>query len=121
MFNRGIHALYQGGPGREVLRSLGIEPQGSSPPLARYQALAGGELHLLPTSPDSLRRTTLLGRKDKEALAALLARLPRLHPQRHADAAQVMAVTSKDGVIISVYFVGNPDKLTSVGHSPFIE
>jgi len=43
--------------------------------LARYQALAGGELHLLPTSPDSLRRTTLLGRKDKEALAALLARL----------------------------------------------
>jgi len=86
VFNRGIHALYQGGPGLEVLRSLGIEPQGSSPPLARYQALAGGELHLLPTSPDSLRRTTLLGRKDKEALAALLARLPRLHPQRHAGA-----------------------------------
>ena len=60
VFNRGIHAL--------------------------YQALAGGELHLLPTSPDSLRRTTLLGRKDKEALAALLARLPRLHPRRHAGA-----------------------------------
>ena len=86
VFNRGIHALYQGGAGREVLRSLGIEPQGGSPPLARYQALADGELHLLPTSPDSLRRTTLLGRKDKEALAALLARLPRLHPQRHAGA-----------------------------------
>ena len=34
---------------------------------------------------------------------------------------QVMAVTSKDGVITSVYFVGNPDKLTSVGHPPFIE
>jgi phytoene dehydrogenase-like protein len=86
VFNRGIHALYQGGAGREVLRSLGIEPQGGSPPLARYQALAGGELHLLPTSPDSLRRTTLLGRKDKAALAALLARLPRLHPQRQAGA-----------------------------------
>jgi phytoene dehydrogenase-like protein len=86
VFNRGFHALYEGGAGREVLRSLGIEPQGSSPPLARYQALADGELHLLPTSPDSLRRTTLLGRKDKEALAALLARLPRLHPQRHAGA-----------------------------------
>jgi RNA polymerase sigma-70 factor, ECF subfamily len=28
---------------------------------------------------------------------------------------QVMAVTSKDGLITSVYFVGNPDKLTSVG------
>jgi RNA polymerase sigma-70 factor (ECF subfamily) len=34
---------------------------------------------------------------------------------------QVMAVTSKDGVITSVYFVGNPDKLTSVGHQPLIE
>ena len=33
---------------------------------------------------------------------------------------QVMAVTSKDGLITSIYFVGNPDKLTSVGH-PFIE
>jgi RNA polymerase sigma-70 factor, ECF subfamily len=34
---------------------------------------------------------------------------------------QVMAVTSKDGVITSVYFIGNPDKLTSVGHPPLIE
>ena len=94
VFNRGIHALYQGGAGREVLRSLGIEPQGSSPPLARYQALADGELHLLPTSPDSLRRTTLLGRKDKEALAALLARLPRLHPQRQAGASVAQWIAS---------------------------
>ena len=34
---------------------------------------------------------------------------------------QVMALTSKDGVITSVYFVGNPDKLTSVGHPVPIE
>jgi phytoene dehydrogenase-like protein len=86
VFNRGAHALYKGGAGWEVLRSLGIEPQGGSPPLGRYQALAGGELHLLPMSPHSLRHTTLLGRKDKEAVAALLARLPLLHPQRHAGA-----------------------------------
>jgi RNA polymerase sigma-70 factor, ECF subfamily len=33
---------------------------------------------------------------------------------------QVMAVTSKDGVITSLYFIGNPDKLTSVGRPPFI-
>jgi phytoene dehydrogenase-like protein len=84
VFNWGLHALYRGGAGWEVLRRLGIEPQGSSPPLGRYQALAGGELHLLPTSPGSLRRTTLLDRKDKEAFAALLARLPLLHAQRHA-------------------------------------
>ena len=34
---------------------------------------------------------------------------------------QVMAVTSKDGVITSIYFVGNPDKLASVGHPVLIE
>jgi phytoene dehydrogenase-like protein len=84
VFNRGLHGLYRAGAGWDVLRSLGIEPRGTSPPLGRYQALAGGELHLLPTSPGSLRRTTLLGRKDKVAFAALLARLPLLHAQRHA-------------------------------------
>ena len=34
---------------------------------------------------------------------------------------QVMAVTSKSGIITSIYFVGNPDKLTSVGRPPLIE
>lgn len=34
---------------------------------------------------------------------------------------QVMAVTSHDGVITSVYFVGNPDKHTSVGHPILIQ
>jgi phytoene dehydrogenase-like protein len=87
VFNRGGHALYKGGEGWEVLRSLGIEPQGGSPPLGRYQALAGGELHLMPTGPGSLRRTTLLGREDKEAYAALLAGLPLLRPRRQAGAA----------------------------------
>jgi phytoene dehydrogenase-like protein len=86
VFNRGAHALYKGGAGWEVLRGLGIEPQGSSPPLGRYQALAGGRFHLLPTGPGSLRRTTLLGRKDKAAYAALLAGLPLLRPRRHAGA-----------------------------------
>ncbi len=86
VFNRGLHALYQGGAGWRVLRSLGIEPQGSAPPLGRYQALAGGRLHLMPTGPGSLRSTTLLGPEDKEALAALLAGLSRLTPRRPAGA-----------------------------------
>jgi RNA polymerase sigma-70 factor, ECF subfamily len=34
---------------------------------------------------------------------------------------QVMAVTSEDGVISSVYFVGNPDKLASAGQPQLIE
>jgi hypothetical protein len=33
----------------------------------------------------------------------------------------VMAVQSEDGVITSVYFIGNPDKHTSVGHPVVIE
>jgi phytoene dehydrogenase-like protein len=84
VFNRGVHALYKRGAGGAVLRSLGIEPQGSPPPLARYQVLADGELHLLPTSPGSLRRTTLLGLTDRVAFGVLLARLPLLDPRRYA-------------------------------------
>jgi hypothetical protein len=34
---------------------------------------------------------------------------------------QVMAVTSKDGVITYIYFIGNPDKLTSVSHPALIQ
>lgn len=34
---------------------------------------------------------------------------------------QVMAVTSEDGVITSIFFIGNPDKLASVGRPPLIE
>ena len=118
VFNRGIHALYQGGPGREVLRSLGIEPQGS-----RRHWLATRPWPAASTSCDEPRfaATHHAPRPEGQGGLGRLGRLPRLHPQRHADAAQVMAVTSKDGVITSVYFVGNPDKLTSVGHSPFIE
>jgi phytoene dehydrogenase-like protein len=87
VFNRGIHALYKGAAGWEVLRSLGIEPRGSMPPLGRYQVLTGSELHLLPTSPDTLRRSTLFGLTDKVTFAALLARLPLLRAERHAGAA----------------------------------
>jgi phytoene dehydrogenase-like protein len=93
VFNRGLHALYQGGAGWQVLRRLGIEPHGSAPPLGRYQALAGGRLHLLPTGPDSLRSTTLLGREDKEALAVFLAGLPRLVPSRQAGASVAQWIT----------------------------
>ena len=84
LFNRGLHALYRGGAGWEVLRGLGIEPQGSPPPFDRYRALAAGELHLLPMSLDSLRRTTLLGPADKETVAAFLMRLAGLRSDRLA-------------------------------------
>ena len=34
---------------------------------------------------------------------------------------QVMAVTSRDGVINAIYFVGTPDKLASPGRLPLLE
>ena len=48
LFNQGAHALYVGGPGMAVLKSLGVRPAGSPPPLTRYRLLAGGTLHWMP-------------------------------------------------------------------------
>jgi phytoene dehydrogenase-like protein len=84
VFNLGGHALYKGGPGMAVLRSLGIDPQGSPPPLERYRALADGELHILPTGPTTMLRTTLLTARGKMQLAKLLGRLPHLKPAKVA-------------------------------------
>jgi hypothetical protein len=49
-----------------------------APPLGRYLALAGGDLHSLPTGPASLRRTGVLGSRSKFQLVHLLGRLRRL-------------------------------------------
>ena len=76
--NMGAHALYRHGAGIKVLSALGIVPEGAAPPLARYRALAGGALHLLPTGPASLVRTGVLGARSKAQLVGLLGRLPRL-------------------------------------------
>ncbi len=83
-FNMGAHALYLGGPGTAVLRSLGVEPQGTPPPVARYRLLAGGALHRFPAGPSSLARTTALGSRGKVELARLMAGLGRLDPVRLA-------------------------------------
>lgn len=79
-FNMGAHALYAGGVGVGVLRSLGITPQGAAPPLARYRALVGETTHLLPTGPGSLMRTGAVGPRGKSQLVRLLSGLPRMKP-----------------------------------------
>ena len=76
--NMGAHALYRHGEGMRVLVALGLTPEGEAPPLARYRALSGGRLHVLPTGPASLLRTGALGARSKAQLAHLLGRLPRL-------------------------------------------
>ena len=76
--NLGGHALYCNGSGRRVLADLGVEPAGSAPPLGRYTGSVDGTLHLLPTGPGSLVRSSLLGVRSKVQLGGLLARLPRM-------------------------------------------
>ena len=83
--NHGAHALYLGGEAAAVLRRLGVQPQGSPPPLGRYQLLIDGSPHRMPAGPTSLLRTTALGARSKAALARLLARLPRLDPAAYAS------------------------------------
>jgi phytoene dehydrogenase-like protein len=77
-FNRGAHALYLAAEGIDVLRRLGIRPVGSPPPLARYRALVGGELHLLPSGGTSLLRTGAVGWRAKVALGRFLATVGRI-------------------------------------------
>jgi phytoene dehydrogenase-like protein len=91
-FNMGAHALYVAGPGTRVLRSLEVTPQGAPPPLARYRAQVGEQLHLLPTGPGSLLRTGALGSRSKAQLAGLFAALPRMKP------AQLGSVTVEEWI-----------------------
>jgi phytoene dehydrogenase-like protein len=84
ILNMGGHALYLGGPGTAVLRSLGVDPDGAPPPLDRYRALSGGGQHILPTGPGTLMRTTLLGRRSKAQFAKLLGMVPLMSPSKLA-------------------------------------
>ena len=83
-FNMGPHALYVGGPGTAVLRSLGIEPDGVPSPFRCYRLLKDGEVHVVPSGPASLLRTTAMGRASKAQFARLLGLLPLLRPARLA-------------------------------------
>jgi 2-polyprenyl-6-methoxyphenol hydroxylase-like FAD-dependent oxidoreductase len=78
IFNHGAHALYVGGPGMKVLRTLGVRPRGTAPPIRQYRVLLDGEQHILPSGPGALLRTTCLGARDKAQFGKLLAIVPRL-------------------------------------------
>lgn len=79
-FNQGPHALYRNGPGERVLRSLGIEPVGTPPPLAGAMALLDGQIELLPSTPASMVRSRLLGSRDKVAFGRAMLRMGKLEP-----------------------------------------
>ncbi|MDQ2754574.1 MAG: FAD-dependent oxidoreductase [Actinomycetota bacterium] len=72
VFNMGAHALYVGGPGTKILRSLGVHPNGSPSPILRYKLLKDGELHDIPFGPDRLAGSTLLGTASKIQFSQVL-------------------------------------------------
>lgn len=80
LFNQGPHALYLGGAGITVLRSLGLEPEGGVPPTTGALGVLADRLELLPGDAGSLLRTHLLSPADKVESARVLARLGRLDP-----------------------------------------
>src|SRR5205809_7632837 len=59
--NIGPHALYRGGRGIEILRELGIEPQGQVPSVSGAFAVKDGLKHTFPAGAVSLLTTSLFG------------------------------------------------------------
>lgn len=84
VFNMGPHALYLGGPGTKILRSLGVHPDGVASPFPDYRLFKDGELHVVPSGPVSLMRTTVMGKAAKVRFGRLLGLLPVLKPARMA-------------------------------------
>lgn len=77
-FNLGGHALYLGGAGGEALAALSVRPDGSPPPLDRYQLLKDGRLGVMPSTAGTLARCGLLSWRSKAQLGAVLARLAKI-------------------------------------------
>lgn len=66
--NEGAHALYHGAGGWAVLESLGVHPQGVTPPAENYQVVWDGEIARLPTNARSILASRLLGVRSKVKL-----------------------------------------------------
>ena len=79
--NRGIHALYTGGPASDVLRELGVTYTAGVP--KNIVAMDARGVHPLPASAAGLLRTSLLDARDKQELLGLFVRLPLVRPATH--------------------------------------
>ena len=80
--NIGPHALYRGGRGIEVLRELGIEPQGHVPSVSGAFAVKEGVKHTFPAGAVSLLMTSLFGLSAKLEAARLLASIAKIDGNR---------------------------------------
>ena len=84
-FNQGAHALYDTGPARAILASLGVPLTGGPPAVDRGRLLKQGELHRPPGGPASLLRTTVLSIRGKAAVGRVLGRIGSFDGDRNRD------------------------------------
>ena len=84
-FNRGAHALYQGGAATAVLGRLGVSVAGAPPPTEGALGRLGDRVGVLPGNTATLMRTDLLGVRGKLALARFLAGMKKWKPEELAE------------------------------------
>jgi phytoene dehydrogenase-like protein len=83
--NLGPHAWYVGGPGTEILNTLGVPLAGRTPRASGLFAVRGGTLHALPAGLVSLLTTDLVGLHGKLELGRVFATLTRIDGSRYRD------------------------------------
>jgi len=79
-FNRGPHALYQGGEATAVLARLGVSVSGAFPPGAGARGRLGDRVDVLPADFRTLLRTGLLSWRGKLAVARFLGGVKKWRP-----------------------------------------
>jgi phytoene dehydrogenase-like protein len=79
-FNRGPHALYQGGEAQAVLARLGVSTPGANPPAQGALARIGDRIDALPATATALLRSRLLSMRGKIALVRFLSGAKKWRP-----------------------------------------
>jgi phytoene dehydrogenase-like protein len=79
-FNRGPHALYQGGEATAVLARLGVSVTGSIPPAKGARGRLGDRVDVLPADLPTMLRSRLVSLRGKLALARFLAGVKKWRP-----------------------------------------
>ncbi len=80
-FNRGAHALYNGGAAATTLARLGVTVKGAAPSAAGALGRIGDRVDVLPADTWTLFRSRLLRTRSKPALARMLGGMKHWKPE----------------------------------------
>jgi len=81
-YNIGPHALYLAGSLLPFLVARGVEPHGGMPDTTHVRLLRDGALHPLSFGARDIATTKLLRPRSRVRILSLLARVPRMKPER---------------------------------------